>query len=293
MNKLNGVQVGGFPVKMDDFAWMANGIIEAIKGLMSTYGIADDIIIILSGCKKTEASGIVTIAEGYVSRGGEIMYVPEHSFTAPTLVQKIYWTLDTSYDAAGLKTFQDSTTHDTYEVRIAKCHAIIINPLFQTYGSTDTIYDIVNRNIDGFPIGGICMWSGDPSALPTGWSLCDGTSGTPDLRGRFVVGYDDRDADPLNDIWDINYNVVGNDGGEKKHQLAVNELPTHTHKIDEVDVQSGTGATVLSAGTGAAATGNVDNVSLNRSHENRPPYFVLAYIMKTATQVNSTLPGYL
>merc|ERR1711997_338506 len=38
------------------------------------------------------------------------------------------------------------------------------------------------------PSGGIIMWSGSASAIPTGWSLCDGTNGTPDLRNRFVVG---------------------------------------------------------------------------------------------------------
>ena len=31
----------------------------------------------------------------------------------------------------------------------------------------------------------------DPNYIvaPKGWSLCDGTNGTPDLRGRFVRGY--------------------------------------------------------------------------------------------------------
>ena len=38
------------------------------------------------------------------------------------------------------------------------------------------------------PAGGIIMWSGSADAIPTGWALCDGTNGTPDLRGRFIVG---------------------------------------------------------------------------------------------------------
>lgn len=38
------------------------------------------------------------------------------------------------------------------------------------------------------PIGGIILWSGSVASIPSGWALCDGSSGTPDLRGRFVVG---------------------------------------------------------------------------------------------------------
>lgn len=35
------------------------------------------------------------------------------------------------------------------------------------------------------PSGIIVMWSG--VSTPSGWNLCDGTNGTPDLRNRFVV----------------------------------------------------------------------------------------------------------
>ena len=38
------------------------------------------------------------------------------------------------------------------------------------------------------PIGGIIMWSGAVVDIPVGWALCNGTGGTPDLRGKFVIG---------------------------------------------------------------------------------------------------------
>lgn len=38
------------------------------------------------------------------------------------------------------------------------------------------------------PLGGIVMWSGSAASVPSGWHVCDGTSGTPDLRDKFVVG---------------------------------------------------------------------------------------------------------
>jgi len=44
------------------------------------------------------------------------------------------------------------------------------------------------------PIGGILIWSGATGAIPTGWQICDGTNGTPDLRDRFLVGAGDTYA---------------------------------------------------------------------------------------------------
>lgn len=38
------------------------------------------------------------------------------------------------------------------------------------------------------PIGTILVYAGDLDKLPSGWYLCDGTNGTPDLRGRFLEG---------------------------------------------------------------------------------------------------------
>lgn len=40
----------------------------------------------------------------------------------------------------------------------------------------------------GVPNGAIIMWSGSVATIPDGFSLCDGTNGTPDLRNRFVIG---------------------------------------------------------------------------------------------------------
>ena len=38
------------------------------------------------------------------------------------------------------------------------------------------------------PSGLISLWSGSTATIPSGWALCDGTNGTPNLRDRFVVG---------------------------------------------------------------------------------------------------------
>jgi hypothetical protein len=66
------------------------------------------------------------------------------------------------------------------------------------------------------PSGVIVMWSGSFSSIPSGWALCDGTSGTPDLRNRFILG-----ATVTSD--------VGVTGGAHSVTLSVAQLPSHTH----------------------------------------------------------------
>lgn len=47
-----------------------------------------------------------------------------------------------------------------------------------------------------FPTGGIIMWSGLLSAIPSGWVLCDGNNGTPNLLAKFVKGVANASTDP-------------------------------------------------------------------------------------------------
>jgi microcystin-dependent protein len=134
------------------------------------------------------------------------------------------------------------------------------------------------------PIGGIIMWSG--TIPPDGWALCNGQPmnghTTPNLQGRFIVGYSSSDAD---------YSNIGNTGGEKMHTLTIAEMPSHNH---------GSGATKGGKFVLAGGTSKVDSGSTNRgldedsreyvnstastggggAHENRPPYYVLAFIMR-------------
>lgn len=70
------------------------------------------------------------------------------------------------------------------------------------------------------PAGVILMWSGAVGAIPAGWRLCDGGGGTPDLRNRFVVGAGSSYA-------------VGASGGLDTVTLSWNEMPVHTHGVND------------------------------------------------------------
>ena len=129
------------------------------------------------------------------------------------------------------------------------------------------------------PVGAIVIWSGSANRIPDGWKLCDGDNGTPDLRGRFVVGYNPNDGD---------YNAPGKTGGEKTHTLNVDQMPAHKHNVSVKTV-----GYVLSYNSKPEAA-TYDSQSENhgwkdissqstggdRAHENRPPYYTLCYIMR-------------
>ncbi len=119
----------------------------------------------------------------------------------------------------------------------------------------------------GVPSGVIVMWSGAIGSIPSGWALCDGANGTPDLRDRFIVGAGSSYS-------------IGNTGGEALHKLTIAEMPPHKHTgrfSDQRDDSSGDDTTYY---VNKGATGVSDSTGGDQPHENRPPYFALAYIMR-------------
>jgi hypothetical protein len=89
-----------------------------------------------------------------------------------------------------------------------------------------------------FPSGGIIMWSGSIASIPSGWLLCNGTSGTPDLRDRFVVGAGSTYA-------------VNATGGFATYSLSTAQLPSHTHTgtTSSVDINHTHGVNIQSGAT--------------------------------------------
>lgn len=147
------------------------------------------------------------------------------------------------------------------------------------------------KNADnGVPVGGVIMWSGAVSDIPAGWALCDGNTGRPDLRGRFILGYNGSTYQ------------IGNTGGQERVTLTIADMPVHNHTASTGNAGShshtyewyegaGTaqpsgvgGGNVTSRSTGNAGdhthSVTIDNAGSGQSHENRPPYYVLAYIIR-------------
>lgn len=107
--------------------------------------------------------------------------------------------------------------------------------------------------------GMIIEWYGAIVDIPSGFALCDGNNGTPDLRNRMVIGAGDTYA-------------VGASGGTLTHTHTVNQA-AHTHTIGAgADILEGTNYSDTSDSTDPDITCSTDN------HLN--PYHALAYIMK-------------
>ena len=180
--------------------------------------------------------------------------------------------------------------------------------VFQWYWVPSCTYQV---RIDHLPVHCIMMWSGNPNTLPSGWALCNGsgtytdfmgnTQSIPDLRGRFIVGYNASDTD---------YNSIGDNGGAKQITLTTNEIPSHNHaagslgnstngahthtvefvqgngigsrnRLAEVDNDGNHTKTTSSNGSHShTISGNTANRGGGNPHENRPPYYTLAYIIR-------------
>jgi len=130
--------------------------------------------------------------------------------------------------------------------------------------------------IEAFVTGMIILWSGASDNIPTGFALCDGNNGTPNLSGRFVVGFDASNGD-----YDVD-----DTGGAESVTLTINQIPAHKHDttFDNKKYFPGGGSTSISfggAGGYPADTFSMSNAGGGQSHENRPPYYALCYIMKT------------
>lgn len=146
------------------------------------------------------------------------------------------------------------------------------------------------------PTGLIVMWAGQLSDIPTGWALCDGNNGTPNLLDRFLQSVPSATTNP------------GSTGGETTKTLSVSQLPSHTHNHDsntstdgahqhtfDVDYNLNEGGSdeALNYGSGTTSSDHktdskgdhthsdaVGSTGGTSSYDNRPTFFELAFIQK-------------
>ena len=135
-----------------------------------------------------------------------------------------------------------------------------------------TVADARLSNSSLFVTGMIIMWNSTVASIPTGWVLCDGNNSTPDLRNRFVVGAGTGG----------NYSP-GDTGGADSVTLTINQIPAHSHIYQNQVAITNAGERPWPASNNDCRLDDANTSSQGggQSHENRPPYYALCYIMKT------------
>ncbi len=175
-------------------------------------------------------------------------------------------------------------------------------------GASTPSWETISTNGE-VPIGGIIIWSGATNAIPTHWSLCSGQTVngnvTPDLRNRFVVGAGSTYS-------------VGATGGSANAVVVAHEHSSYTHyngthghgisdhghnhtysrtvnfasgggdasnrraPFQESTTNTNTRTTGISINDGGNHRHAISNDGVDGTNKNLPPYYALAYIMRTS-----------
>jgi hypothetical protein len=146
----------------------------------------------------------------------------------------------------------------------------------------------------GVPSGVIVMWSGLITNIPSGFVICDGNNGTPNLLAKFVEGVATAGTNPGSTGGATSKTTAGHT--TPSHTLTVDEMPSHTHPLgkyttggsnevvnvtsivvsDTPTAGSGIGVTATGGGGGHTHATTTDSIA-----DIRPPYYDIAFIMKT------------
>lgn len=280
---LNPIRGNDFQVSGTEDAYSDTGFVSRlIIGTENTGGVS----LIVSG--ETKIGDKVTIAAGGLETTGPVVGVGNEDITGNVDILGDL-TVDGNFGVTGdlIGNSNQGTNKFNSNINTANCAGPV-------------------------PKGGIIMWAGTVGSIPTGWHLCDGLAGTPDLTGRFVLGQGTRD-----EIVRDSAGIVGTRGvsktftigdvlGADQIVMAKNEMPIHTHTgtTDNAGSHSHgytkpSGCTngVFASSGGCfmsdTPTGGTTNSAGSHNHDfetdeegaydkcyNMPPYYVLAYIMK-------------
>ncbi len=138
------------------------------------------------------------------------------------------------------------------------------------------------------PVGIIEIWVGTIAEIPEGWELCDGLNGRPNLLDKFIRGVPDAVTE------------AGTEGGQASVTLTIAEMASHSHNITEVPHSHNSNMGTTDASNSGISQGsssnypvgfqfftrlttvnaNIGNTGGGTSHNNMPPFFEVAYIIK-------------
>ena len=182
----------------------------------------------------------------------------------------------TSIDTRVTKLENKVADKSDYEDLKTKVDGNTTNIATNTTDITNIKNEIKNLQ-DAMPVGSIIMYNGKAEEIPSGWAICDGTNGTPNLLDRFILAS----------------TYCGGTGGQGQITLSVSQLPPHRHRLKKCwygksdnaddrqvvrwDDSVSTNDQILTEETGFGLPINI-----------MPPYYRLIYIMKVGTTDKDT-----
>ena len=182
----------------------------------------------------------------------------------------------TSIDTRVTKLENKVADKSDYEDLKTKVDGNTTNIATNTTDITNIKNEIKNLQ-DAMPVGSIIMFNGKAEEIPSGWAICNGENGTPNLIDRFILAS----------------TYCGGTGGQGQITLSVSQLPPHRHRLKKCwygksdnaddrqvvrwDDSVSTNDQILTEETGFGLPINI-----------MPPYYRLIYIMKVGTTDKDT-----
>lgn len=293
MNKQNFEAQDRFPLSTQALTFMQDMIMATAR--LALIGGEN---YILSGCITTGNN----VSDGIIVINGEVM-----PFKGGTLVDTITIVEDTFSVSANGLTFEKARVKRYAKFATGTGENYYLWSDFKSLQTNKQLEEVkatvkyVDEAIAGIqagiiPAGVIVMWGGLEADIPHGWVLCDGREiapkvFVPNLSGRFVVGFNRFDKD---------YDTIRKTGGAKEVALKPEQLPPHSHLVhdyyfaeNKVRVDHGVSGYEYFANEMYGSSSNdrdnhhmyykdhnTENFGNGQTHENRPPYYVLAFIIK-------------
>lgn len=174
-----------------------------------------------------------------------------------------------------------------YKFVLTDANDVVIQSYDNLYGALSTIPTVSPASV---PAGCILLWSGSIGSIPSGFALCNGLNGTPDLRDRFIVG--------AGSTYAVDATGGSADAIVVSHTHTATSVvtdPGHVHAMlrDVSNFQPGGAGTPPVNGTGPSTYNTNSNTTgitvattnastgTSGTNANLPPYYALCYIMKT------------